>query len=85
MTDETFYEGDDEECCENCGNIFRVILLKKSEDYNDFGYRHCPFCGMLTDEYAHLAIVVEPDATDLYCQDCKMIVMQNPLTMLGLI
>ncbi len=32
----------------------------------------CPNC--------ETTIIVEPDATDLYCQDCKMIVMQNPLT-----
>ncbi len=37
----------------------------------------CPVC--------EASIVAEPDATDLYCQDCKMIVMQNPLTKLGLI
>ncbi len=37
----------------------------------------CPVC--------EAAIVAEPDATDLYCQDCKLIVMQNPLPELGLI
>ena len=37
----------------------------------------CPVC--------EAAIVAEPDATDLYCQDCKMIVMQNPLIEFGFI
>jgi len=37
----------------------------------------CPVCGG--------AIVTEPDATDLYCEECKQIVMQNPLTEVGLI
>ena len=37
----------------------------------------CPKCGA--------AIVAEPDAEDLYCEECKMIVMQNPLTEAGLI
>ena len=45
---------DDAEICENCGNVYQIILLKEGDDYNDFGYRHCPFCGMMTDEYAHL-------------------------------
>ncbi|MGM0381959.1 MAG: hypothetical protein ACQEQO_00480 [Thermodesulfobacteriota bacterium] len=42
------------EVCQNCGNIYRVSHLKVGDDWNDFGYRHCPFYGMLTDEYAHL-------------------------------
>ena len=37
----------------------------------------CPICGA--------AIVSEPDATDLYCEECKRIVMQSPLTGLSLI
>jgi len=42
------------EVCANCGNVYRLELLKEGEDWNDFGYRHCPFCGMFTDEYAHI-------------------------------
>jgi len=38
--------------CECCGNVFRVELVTASTDYNDFGYRYCPFCGTITDEYA---------------------------------
>ena len=37
----------------------------------------CPKCGA--------GIVSESDTTDLYCDECKMIVMQNPLTAMGLI
>jgi len=40
-------EGDE---CQRCGNSYIVIWLKEGEDYNDFGFRHCPFCGLLTDE-----------------------------------
>ena len=40
------------EVCIGCGNVYRVELLKTDEDYNDFGYRYCPFCGMLIDLYA---------------------------------
>ena len=40
------------EICPDCGNIYRIILLKEGEDYNDFGYRHCPFCGLLIDQNA---------------------------------
>ena len=40
------------EKCENCGNVYRLIWLKEGDDYNDFGFRHCPFCGLLIDELA---------------------------------
>ena len=43
---------DDAEICPNCGNVYRIELLKGGEDWNDFGYRHCPFCGLVIDEYA---------------------------------
>ena len=36
--------------CQNCGNVYLLIWLKHGDDYNDFGLRHCPFCGLLTDE-----------------------------------
>jgi len=46
-------DSDDEtEICPSCGNIYKVILLKEGDDWNDFGYRHCPFCGLMFDEYA---------------------------------
>jgi len=35
----------------------------------------CPHC--------EATIQSEPDATDLYCPECKMIVLQNSLTELG--
>ena len=40
------------EVCSSCGNIYRIELLKTGEDWNDFGYRYCPFCGLLIDLYA---------------------------------
>ena len=40
---------EDAEICQNCGNIYRIVWLKEGDDYNDFSYRHCPFCGMLMD------------------------------------
>jgi len=43
------------ETCPNCGNIYRIELLKEGEGWNDFGYRHCPFCGLITDEYANIS------------------------------
>ena len=39
------------ETCERCGNIYKLIWLKEGHDYNDFGLRYCPFCGLLTDEF----------------------------------
>lgn len=41
-------EEDGAETCENCGNTYKVERLKRGEDYNDFGERYCPFCGLLT-------------------------------------
>ncbi len=38
------------EVCESCGNIFKILWLKTGDDYNDFGMRHCPFCGILYKE-----------------------------------
>lgn len=45
---------EDAEICPDCGNIYRIVWLKEGDDYNDFGYRHCPFCAHLVDEYAHV-------------------------------
>ena len=42
------------EVCLNCGNVYKVVHLNKGDDWNDFGFRHCPYCGLLTDEYAHM-------------------------------
>ena len=36
--------------CQSCSNTYLVVWLKQGHDYNDFGLRHCPFCGLLTDE-----------------------------------
>lgn len=54
ITMELLMDQDDTEMCENCGNVYRVELLKESDDWNDFGYSHCPFCGNMTDDYASL-------------------------------
>ena len=41
---------DETEVCSSCGNVYVVVWVVESENYNDFGLRHCPFCGLLTDE-----------------------------------
>jgi hypothetical protein len=38
---------DDAEICGNCCNVFTIALLKIGDDYNDFGQRYCPYCGLL--------------------------------------
>jgi hypothetical protein len=48
--DDTHFQ-DEGEICENCGNIYRIERFKEGEDYNDFGQRYCPFCGLLTNEW----------------------------------
>ena len=45
---------DEAEVCERCGNIYIVNHLKEGDDWNDFGFRYCPFCGLLIDEYANI-------------------------------
>ena len=32
--------------CNNCGSVYRCDLFKMGDDWNDFGVRYCPFCGM---------------------------------------
>ena len=41
---------DDVETCQSCGNVYLIIWLEQSQNYNDFGLRHCPFCGLVVDE-----------------------------------
>lgn len=39
------------QACMNCENVYKIELIKKSSTYNDFGQRHCPFCGLMTEEW----------------------------------
>jgi len=55
----------------------KVLELMEQADRDSILEIECPACGA--------GIVTEPDSTDLYCDECKRIVMQNPLTELGLI
>ena len=48
LTDEV--SPDKLDICQRCKNAYILIWLNEGEDYNDFGFRHCPFCGLLTDE-----------------------------------
>ena len=47
----------DIDVCQNCGNAYVLIWLRHGEDYNDFGLRHCPFCGLLTEELTGNVII----------------------------
>ena len=38
------------ETCQRCGNIYIIIKLKEGEDYNEFYFRYCTFCGLCTDQ-----------------------------------
>ena len=38
------------ETCQRCTNQYALVRLKESDDYNDFGDRYCPFCGLHTDD-----------------------------------
>jgi wobble nucleotide-excising tRNase len=43
--------GEKLELCTRCGNQYILIWIKQGHDYNDFGFRHCPFCGLITEEF----------------------------------
>jgi hypothetical protein len=49
--------GEKIQVCQSCGNRYILIWLTKGTDYNDFGLRHCPYCGLLTDEITGSVIV----------------------------
>ena len=49
--------GEKVELCQRCGNQYILIWLKQGDDYNDFAFRHCPFCGLMTDEITGSVIV----------------------------
>jgi hypothetical protein len=40
--------------CKSCKNIYRNIWLKVGKDWNDFGFRFCPFCSAVTEDLAHI-------------------------------
>jgi hypothetical protein len=42
--------GEKIQLCQRCKNQYILIWLAQGIDYNDFGLRYCPFCGLLTDE-----------------------------------
>ncbi|HPD61034.1 MAG TPA: hypothetical protein PKV48_04645 [Thermodesulfobacteriota bacterium] len=33
--------------CDSCGNSYALTWINEGEDYNDFGIRYCPFCGLM--------------------------------------
>jgi len=44
-------------CCAHCKNHYVILWLREADNWNDFGYRHCPFCGMAFDETTGAAMV----------------------------
>ena len=53
-TEKWIYNEDQADICGSCGNAYQILHLKPSDNYNDFGYRHCPFCGALAGELANM-------------------------------
>ena len=37
--------------CARCGKVYLLVLFKEGENYNDFGDRYCPFCGLHTEAF----------------------------------
>jgi len=33
------------EICKACGAVYSLELLKPSMDFDDYRFRHCPYCG----------------------------------------
>jgi hypothetical protein len=48
---------DEVKTCQSCSNMYLLVWLKMGGEYNDFGLRHCPFCGLLTDELTGSVVV----------------------------
>ena len=38
------------ETCQRCGNTYILLWFEQGDGYRDFGDRHCPFCGLVTDQ-----------------------------------
>ncbi len=55
----------------------KVLQLMEQACWDSILEIECPECGA--------AIVTEPDAEDLYCDECEKVTGKNPLTELGLI
>lgn len=36
--------------CQKCRNVYVTILVVRDDKFKDFGTRHCPYCGLETDE-----------------------------------
>jgi transcription elongation factor Elf1 len=36
--------------CPHCNNLYVVLWLRHGNDWNDLGFRHCPFCGLAFDQ-----------------------------------
>jgi hypothetical protein len=49
--------GEKIQLCQKCKNQYILIWLKQGTGHNDFGLRHCPFCGLLTDEITASVVV----------------------------
>ena len=49
------------ERCQRCKNLFALVWIKEGEDYNDFGDRFCPFCGLNTDEATGSVLSLYPN------------------------
>jgi len=43
------------EDCPFCRNIYQVVHHKPGDGWNDFGFRYCPFCGVLVDEFGGIS------------------------------
>jgi hypothetical protein len=53
-TQKWIYNQDQADVCDHCANTYQVLHLDSGEDYNDFGFRYCPFCGKMTEQLANI-------------------------------
>ena len=58
-------------------NIKQLEGLARQACWDGIIETECPICGAI--------IAAEPDAEDLYCEECEKVTMKNPLTELGFI
>lgn len=55
-------EKHEKDCCRTCETIHPLTMITSGDDHNDFGARHCPYCGQSTE---HLSKFIDGPAVQI--------------------
>lgn len=50
--------------CQRCANQFALVWIAEGDDFNDFGDRFCPFCGLHTDDVTGSILELYPETDE---------------------